>query len=88
MPDTSNGKAGSRFDALLFGETQGRIVITTNPLDAVKATERAKLLGIKATRLGTVGGETLTVSTPGRELSWPLAELYDLWWNSIARAMC
>lgn len=87
IPEASDGKAGSRLDALLFGETQGRIVITTNPLDAVKATERAKLLGIKATRLGTVGGETLAVSTPGRELSWPLAELYDLWWNSIARAM-
>jgi phosphoribosylformylglycinamidine synthase len=83
----SNGEVGSRLDALLFGETQGRIVITTSALDAVKATERAKLLGIKATRLGTVGGETLAISAANRELSWSLAELYDLWWNSIARAM-
>ena len=87
MGGKSAGEAGSRLDALLFGETQGRIVITTSALDAVKTTERAKLLGIKATRLGTVGGETLTISTANRELSWSLAELYDLWWNSIARAM-
>ncbi|HZO84729.1 MAG TPA: phosphoribosylformylglycinamidine synthase subunit PurL, partial [Verrucomicrobiae bacterium] len=39
-----------RPDALLFGESQGRVVITTAALDATKAIERAKLLGIHATR--------------------------------------
>jgi len=76
-----------RLDALLFGETQGRIIISTNPLDAVKVVERAKLLGIPAARIGTVNGEQLEVKTPTGEFSWAIAELYDLWWNSIARAM-
>ena len=76
-----------RLDVLLFGETQGRIVITTSALDAVKVVERAKLLGVKAARVGSVGGDQLTISTPGQQFSWPVAELYDLWWNSIARAM-
>jgi phosphoribosylformylglycinamidine synthase II len=76
-----------RLDALLFGETQGRIVITTSALDAIKVVERAKLLGVSAARLGSVGGDSLTISTSGQQFSWPVAELHDLWWNSIARAM-
>jgi hypothetical protein len=78
---------GIRLDALLFGETQGRIVITTSHLDAVKVVERAKLLGVKATRIGTVGENKLTISSGAQTFSWPVDELYDLWWNAIARAM-
>jgi phosphoribosylformylglycinamidine synthase subunit PurL len=79
--------SGVRLDALLFGEAQGRVVITTSALDAVKAVERAKLLGISATRLGTVGGAQLTICLEKREYSWAVSELHDCWWNSIARAM-
>jgi phosphoribosylformylglycinamidine synthase II len=75
-----------RLDALLFGETQGRIIISTSALDATKMLERAKLLGVPVTRLGTVNGDTLTIKTD-QELKWPAAELHDLWWNAIARAM-
>jgi hypothetical protein len=53
----------------------------------VKAIERAKLMGVNATRLGTVGGAKLTLKTSGREFAWDLPEIHDLWWNSIARAM-
>ena len=83
---TSNSPA-LRLDALLFGETQSRIIITTSALDAVKVVERAKLLGIAAVRLGTVGGDQLMIKAGERELSWPVAELHDLWWNAIARVM-
>ena len=79
--------AGPRLDALLFGETQGRVVISTRPLDAVKTIERAKLLGVTAARIGTVGGDKLAIHVGDRDLSWPVADLHDLWWNSIARAM-
>jgi phosphoribosylformylglycinamidine synthase subunit PurL len=82
-----SGFANVRDDALLFGEAQTRVVISTTALDAVKVMERAKILGVKATRLGTVGGETLTIKTGAAELAWQTAELHDLWWNSIARAM-
>jgi phosphoribosylformylglycinamidine synthase len=76
-----------RLDALLFGESQGRIIISTAAVDAVKVIERAKLLGIKATRLGKAGGTSLKIKTPGRDLSWDLAEIFDMWWNSVAKAM-
>lgn len=78
---------GLRLDALLFGESQTRIVITTSQLDAVKTIERAKLLGVPAARIGTVGGEQLEIQAAGRTLRWAVSELHDLWWNSIARAM-
>jgi len=76
-----------RLDALLFGETQGRILISTAALDAVKVVERAKLLGIKPARIGTVGGNELAISTGAEQFAWPVDELYDLWWNAIAKAM-
>jgi phosphoribosylformylglycinamidine synthase len=78
---------GTRLDALLFGETQSRIVITCKPLDAVKVVERAKLMGVPAVQIGKVGGDKLTVKTAAGEFSAPLTELHDAWWNSIARAM-
>ena len=76
-----------RLDALLFGETQSRVVISCKPLDAVKVVERAKLMGVSAVQIGKVGGDKLTVKTANAEFSAPLTELHDTWWNSIARAM-
>lgn len=75
------------MDALLFGETQSRVVISCKALDAVKVVERAKLMGVPAVQIGKVGGDKLTVKTASGEFSTPLAELHDAWWNSIARAM-
>jgi len=76
-----------RLDALLFGETQSRVVISTGPLDAVKVMERARLVGVPAVRLGVVGGDKLVFKSGAGEWSWAAAELHDAWWNAIARAM-
>ncbi len=76
-----------RLDALLFGESQSRVVISVKPLDAIKILERAKILGVPAAKIGTVGGGDLKMKVAAEELSWPLADLHDGWWNSIARAM-
>jgi phosphoribosylformylglycinamidine synthase len=76
-----------RLDALLFGETQSRVVITCKPLDVVKVVERARLMGVPAAQIGKVGGDKLAVKTTAGEFGVPVAELHDLWWNSIARAM-
>jgi phosphoribosylformylglycinamidine synthase len=69
LAHSGNGEASAvaRQDALLFGETQWRILITTRALDSVKVIERAKLLGVKATRIGTVGGDKLTIATGAHE---------------------
>ena len=76
-----------RLDALLFGETQGRIIISAASHHAAKILAQAKILEISATRLGVVGGSKLQIKTASGDLAWDLAELHDLWHNSIARAM-
>jgi phosphoribosylformylglycinamidine synthase II len=80
-------KTGVRLDALLFGETQSRVVITCQPQMAVKVVERAKLMGVPAVQIGKVGGEQLTIKTVQGEFSVLTSELHDAWWNAIARAM-
>jgi phosphoribosylformylglycinamidine synthase len=76
-----------RLDALLFGETQSRVVITCRPLDVVKVVERARLMGVPAIQIGKVGGDQLAVKTGAVEFSAPVTELHDAWWNTIARVM-
>jgi phosphoribosylformylglycinamidine synthase len=76
-----------RLDALLFGETQSRVVITCAAWDAYKVVERAKLMGVPALAIGRVGGQTLDFKTAAGEYSAPLAGLHDGWWNAIGRAM-
>jgi phosphoribosylformylglycinamidine (FGAM) synthase-like enzyme len=76
-----------RLDALLFGETQGRIVISVSPANLAKILTEAKAANVTATKIGTVGGNRLTIKTRGLSIDASLEELHDLWWNSIARAM-
>jgi phosphoribosylformylglycinamidine synthase len=79
--------ADIRLDALLFGETQSRVVISVAALDAGKVLAQAKILGVPAMRIGKVGGSALQIKAGAYNLSGDLRELHDLWWNSIARAM-
>jgi phosphoribosylformylglycinamidine synthase II len=83
----TSSPARVRIDALLFGETQSRVVISCKASDAIKVVERAKLMGVPARQIGKVGGDKLTVKADGGEFAAPLAGLHDAWWNSIARAM-
>ena len=85
--ESSNGPARPRVDALLFGETQARIVISVAALFAPKVLAQARILGVSAARIGTVGGQILEIRLNKEAFVWRLEELHDLWWNSIARAM-
>jgi phosphoribosylformylglycinamidine synthase len=76
-----------RLDALLFGETQSRIVVSVAASQVDKAMELVEGAGASVYWLGTVGGQNLQVKVGGQNLTWNLAELHDLWWNSIAQAM-
>ncbi len=83
----SSAASPHRSDALLFGEMQSRVVITCQPLDAVKVIERAKIMGVPAVPIGEVGGDRLILKTAAGEFGAPVTELHDVWWNAIARAM-
>ncbi|HMJ90148.1 MAG TPA: phosphoribosylformylglycinamidine synthase subunit PurL [Candidatus Acidoferrum sp.] len=76
-----------RLDALLFGETQSRIVISCTAQDAAKIIGQAKILDIPAARVGSVGGADLKIKTATGDFTWSCAELHDLWWNAIRRVM-
>jgi len=79
--------ADTRLDALLFGETQNRVVISVAATDAGRVVKQAQLMGVPAAVIGQVGSDALHVKTAAGEFSAPVAELHDAWWNSIARAM-
>jgi phosphoribosylformylglycinamidine synthase len=87
-PATGNPAAVPvRLDALLFGETQNRVVITVDPLHAAKVLAQAGILGIPACRIGTVGSDRLDLKTTAGQWSWSLGDLHNVWWNSLARAL-
>jgi hypothetical protein len=42
---------------------------------------------VPAVPIGRVGGEQLAIKAGTSEVSVPVTELHDRWWNAIARAM-
>jgi phosphoribosylformylglycinamidine synthase subunit PurL len=79
--------AKTRLDALIFGETQSRVVISVSPENVERVMSESQKLGIPALKLGTVGGSDLVIETSSVSVDWDVGELHDLWWNSIAQAM-
>jgi phosphoribosylformylglycinamidine synthase len=77
----------SRLDALLFGETQGRIVVSCKPADSEGLAAMAKQAGVPFVKLGKVTGSGLQIQTSQGTLAAPSEELHDLWWNAIGRLM-
>jgi len=82
--EVNNGRAIS--DAL-FNEAQSRIVISVAAAQAGEVFTQLQTRGVPATRLGTVGGDTLAITAGATPLAWPLAELDGAFTHSIARAM-
>jgi phosphoribosylformylglycinamidine synthase len=80
-------EAGVRLDALLFGETQSRVVITVRSEDAGRVLKQAQIMGVPAARIGVVGGDSLIIKVKEAQWTAPLTSLHDGWWNSIARSM-
>jgi phosphoribosylformylglycinamidine synthase subunit PurL len=76
-----------RVDLCLFNESQSRIVVSV-PSDAVDLVhQEAAQAGIETIRLGSVGGGELAIEGPEGALSWPLDQLRDAWYSSIALAL-
>ncbi|HEX7517736.1 MAG TPA: phosphoribosylformylglycinamidine synthase subunit PurL [Chthoniobacterales bacterium] len=71
----------------LFNESQSRIVISCAPNDAEKAVSMMRSKSIPHSMLGQVVNKTLRIKDPGSELSWPIVDLYDDWFNAIRRAV-
>ena len=76
-----------QWRALLFGEAQGRVVLSTR--DAVAVIAIARRHGVPARQIGTVGdeGDGFTIRCGRMQLRAPVASLADAYHEAIPRAM-
>ena len=76
-------------DAALFGEDQGRAVVSLAPADLGALTGLAKHHGVPASAVGTVGaaGAPLRVALGSASLSRPVDQLRDIYENAIPRRL-
>jgi phosphoribosylformylglycinamidine synthase subunit PurL len=72
---------------VLFSEAQSRIIISCEPRNTERVLSELKSKNIPHAQIGSVITDSLRVTVNGENLSWRVAELHDLWWNSIRRAV-
>ncbi len=73
-----------RDDALLFGESQSRLVLTCRKAAAASLLERARRRGVPAKIIGRVGGPDIVFGRPGRELlRVPVEKAFRVWKDSL-----
>jgi phosphoribosylformylglycinamidine synthase len=70
---------------VLFNESQSRIVITVAPESLTKMTAILRERDVPFQQLGRVGSDQLRIQINNQKFAWPIADLYDGWWNSICR---
>jgi phosphoribosylformylglycinamidine synthase II len=71
-----------RRDALLFGETQSRALLTTSRDQSDALCNLLRANGVSARGIGFVDGDRLRVKIGGSnptELKWSVADLYKIW---------
>ncbi|MCD5406253.1 MAG: phosphoribosylformylglycinamidine synthase subunit PurL [Desulfotomaculum sp.] len=81
---------GIRLDALLFGETQSRIIITSAANHTDQLLQDLVELAVPFTRLGTVGGTNFEINLLDPEskiINLPVAKLKNEWREAIACLM-
>src|SRR6184192_947964 len=79
--------ASTNVATVLFNETQSRIIISCDPKNTELVLSELRSKNIPHTQIGGVIADDLRITAGGESLSWPVAELHDLWWNAIQRAV-
>ena len=74
--------SGLRPDALLFGETQSRVLVSTDPDRKEKVIRLAHKCGVSIYQIGKVGGERLVIENL---LELKVEEALSIWRNAIGR---
>ncbi|WP_455245452.1 phosphoribosylformylglycinamidine synthase subunit PurL [Petrachloros mirabilis] len=83
----------SRRDALLFGESQSRVILSVKPGWADSVLGRASEAGVPAAKIGVVGGDRLVIDVDkgqwadGCRVDLPVDQVYDRWAFSIERTL-
>jgi phosphoribosylformylglycinamidine synthase len=75
--------------ALLFGESQGRVVISCDPADAMQVCTVAENNGVPCRRIGSVGevNGTFVLRTPELSVKTPVKDLAEVYYDAIPRLM-
>ena len=81
-----------RKDALLFGESQSRVVLSASPAQRQQILDRAVAAGVPADIIGTVGGDRLVVHVGGERsaattVDLSVAALHGAWAFSLERTL-
>jgi len=81
-----------RTDALLFGESQSRVVVSAKPAQRQAILDHAKGLGVPAAVIGAVGGASFVVyvgdeQSTTKTIDVPVATLADRWGFSLERTL-
>jgi phosphoribosylformylglycinamidine synthase len=72
----------------LFGESASRVVLSVKPESVSRVEEIARELGVPCGRIGTVGGDRLTIRIAGETVvDRPVADLERAWRRPIAASM-
>jgi len=92
--DCSHGPVGRRqrtshsdVAKVLFNESQSRIVISVGAENLDSAMSMLRQREVPFQQLGRVRGDELRIRLDEDELVWPIADLYDDWFNAIHRAV-
>jgi phosphoribosylformylglycinamidine synthase len=73
--------------ATLFNESQSRIVISVAPEKLDDALALLREHDVPFQQLGKVGGDELQIRIDEQTFRWPVADIYEDWWNAIRCAV-
>jgi phosphoribosylformylglycinamidine synthase len=85
--DIDLGACDTPATAVLFNESQSRIVISVAAYDAEKAMSILRERDVPVRQLGKVGGDDLRIRVNEESFRWPIVSLYDAWFNAIRRTV-
>jgi len=86
-PETGRRPVATTTEEILFNESQSRIVISVAAENLDKTMSRLREVGVPHSHLGIVRGDELRICATDETFRWPVAEIYDDWWNAIRRAL-
>ncbi|HMS85393.1 MAG TPA: phosphoribosylformylglycinamidine synthase subunit PurL [Nitrospira sp.] len=85
-------KGRLRNDAVLFGESQSRVVVSVKPSHRHAVLDHARSMGVPSDVIGTVSGDRLVISVKNEEIvdgmiDQPVSGLLDRWACALERSL-
>jgi phosphoribosylformylglycinamidine synthase subunit PurL len=73
--------------AVLFNESQSRIIISVDANNAERTMSILREDGVPFQQLGKIGGNNLRIRVNDETFRWPVTDLHDGWFNAIRRVV-